>query len=421
MFERVHFRECANKAESLLHHGFMRKMTRVLGVLAAFATASVMVSAQPALAAPATTTTTLASSANPSTVGQAVTLTATVVGDTPTGSVTFSEPAGALGSVGLTDGVASLVVSTWTAGTHAVTATYSGDSNNDSSAGSVTQTVVAPTPPPPPPPPVKPVKKPTVELRVSADKVEVGDRVKLTWRSQHADVVKASGDWRGKQKSKGTTEVRIGTRGKHVFKLTVRNAKGSKTAKVVVMASRKAKELDLVVTDELVTVGDKVPVTADGLAKGEEYRIRLNDKVISTGTADKHGHVAETIVITKATPEGEVPLSITGSNPGRVGTAVLNVLGETKLDVEVGSAEVPQNTEQTITVTGLLAGEEVTVTYGGKELVTGKADEDGLFTYSFDVGKKKGKKTVSVVGALPTRSGQATFTVTPGRDPGNGG
>jgi hypothetical protein len=421
MFERVHFRECANRAESLLHHGSMRKITRVLGAFATLAVAGALMTAQPAAAATATTTS-LASSANPSTVGQAVTLTATVAGATPTGSVTFSETSGSLGSVALTDGVASLVVSTWTAGTHAVTATYSGDSNNDSSAGSLSQTVVAPTPPPPPPaPPVKPVKKPTVELRVSADKVEVGDRVKLTWRSQHADVVKASGDWRGKQKPKGTAEVRIGTRGKHVFKLTVRNAKGSKTAKVTVMASRKAKVLDLVVTDELVTVGDKVPVTADGLAKGEEYRIRLNDKVIITGTADKRGHVAETIEITKATPEGAVPLTITGSNPGRVGTAVLNVLGAAQLDVEVTAAEVAQNTEQTINVTGLLAGEEVTVTYLGKELVTGTADEEGLFTYSFDVGKKKGKKTVSVVGAIPTRTGEATFTVTPGRDPGNGG
>ena len=51
----------------------------------------------------------------------------------------------------------------------------------------------------------------------------------------------ASGDWSGVQKSKGTANLRISERGKHVFKLTVQNAAGAKTATVEVLASRKAK------------------------------------------------------------------------------------------------------------------------------------------------------------------------------------
>ena len=397
----------------------MRKITRALGALATLAVAGALMTALPAAAATATTTT-LTSNANPSSVGQAVTLTATVAGGTPTGTVDFVESTFTLGSVTLTDGVATLVVGNWAAGSHPVTATYSGDGDDSSSAGSLTQTVVAPTPPPPPPPPA-PVKKPTVKLTVSSTNVEVGDKVRLSWQSKHADTVKASGDWKGKQKAKGSALVRIGQRGKHVFKLTVRNARGEETSKVTVMASRKAKELELVVTEEPVTVGDEVAVTADGLAKGEEYTIRLNGKSIIKGVADKRGDVAKTIKITEQTPEGEVPLTITGSNPRRLGTTVLNVIKEKTLEVEVASAEIAANTEQTITVTGLLPGEEVTVTYEGKKLVTGTADEDGNFTYAFDVGKKKGKKTIKVVGAIPTRSGEATFKVTPGRDPGNGG
>ena len=114
----------------------------------------------------------------------------------------------------------------------------------------------------------------------------------------------ASGDWGGAQKTKGSATVRIAERGKHVFKLTVQNAAGAKTATVKVLASRKAKELELVVTDELTMVGSDVDVTADGLAKGEDYTIRLNGKTIMTGKANKKGDVARTFELAKTTRRG---------------------------------------------------------------------------------------------------------------------
>ncbi len=115
------------------------------------------------------------------------------------------------------------------------------------------------------------VKPPKVKLVASTTKASVGDKVRLSWHSKRADVVMASGDWAGSQKSKGSVTVRIAERGKHVFKLTVKNASGAKTATVKVMAARKAKTLELVVTEELTLVGSEVDVTADGLAKGEDY------------------------------------------------------------------------------------------------------------------------------------------------------
>jgi hypothetical protein len=81
------------------------------------------------------TTTTLASSANPSTFGQAVTFTATVTPsnsalDSPDGTVTFSDGTTVLGTAPVamqtTTGTATLTVSSLAAGDHAVTATYSG-------------------------------------------------------------------------------------------------------------------------------------------------------------------------------------------------------------------------------------------------------------------------------------------------------
>jgi len=95
----------------------------------------------------ASTTTSLGSSLNPSTVGQKVTLTATVspasVGPAaPTGTVTFLDGATMLGSAGLSGGSASVGTTALTPGKHNLTASYSGDSNYlGSVSAAVSQTV----------------------------------------------------------------------------------------------------------------------------------------------------------------------------------------------------------------------------------------------------------------------------------------
>ncbi len=79
-----------------------------------------------------TTSTVLASSLNPSTYGQAVTLTATVssAGPTPTGKVTFKNGSASLGSATLSGGVAKITKSTLNVGTLTITASYGGDATD---------------------------------------------------------------------------------------------------------------------------------------------------------------------------------------------------------------------------------------------------------------------------------------------------
>jgi sugar lactone lactonase YvrE len=75
-----------------------------------------------------TSTITLTSSVNPSMVGQSTTLTANLTAlGTPTGSVKFYDGATLIGQSGLTGATATLNVSFSTAGTHPLTAVYSGD------------------------------------------------------------------------------------------------------------------------------------------------------------------------------------------------------------------------------------------------------------------------------------------------------
>ncbi len=76
-----------------------------------------------------TTTTTLASSQNPSDVGKPVTFTATITsgaGAPTTGTVTFMDGATTLGSTTVAAGVATFTTTSLALGSHTITATYSG-------------------------------------------------------------------------------------------------------------------------------------------------------------------------------------------------------------------------------------------------------------------------------------------------------
>jgi uncharacterized repeat protein (TIGR03803 family) len=93
----------------------------------------------------ATTITTLASSLNPSSVGQSVTFTASVAPEfsgTATGNVTFYDGTTLLKTVAVNKDVAKYITKTLTSGTHTITATYSGSTSFDgSSSAPLTQTV----------------------------------------------------------------------------------------------------------------------------------------------------------------------------------------------------------------------------------------------------------------------------------------
>jgi hypothetical protein len=92
-----------------------------------------------------TSTTTVASSINPSLFGQLVTFTATVStpnGETAMGAVTFLDGSATLGTAGLNSGTAALATSSLSVGNHTITATYAGDSNvSGSTSAAITQTV----------------------------------------------------------------------------------------------------------------------------------------------------------------------------------------------------------------------------------------------------------------------------------------
>ncbi|SPE38469.1 hypothetical protein SBA3_2890014 [Candidatus Sulfopaludibacter sp. SbA3] len=89
---------------------------------------------------------TLGSSPNPSLAGQTVAFTATVSPGSATGSVQFLDGATAIGTAAVSAGVATLSTTGLAAGSHSITAVYSGDTSyNGATSGVVTQAVTAVT------------------------------------------------------------------------------------------------------------------------------------------------------------------------------------------------------------------------------------------------------------------------------------
>ena len=89
------------------------------------------------------TKTSLTSNINPSTLGQSVMFTATVTGaGGPSGTVVFRDGLAVLGSSSLTSGKATYTTSGLPAGSHSITASYNGDSNNDPSVSNAVVQVV---------------------------------------------------------------------------------------------------------------------------------------------------------------------------------------------------------------------------------------------------------------------------------------
>jgi uncharacterized delta-60 repeat protein len=88
------------------------------------------------------TTTTLASSVNPSVFGQNVHLTATVTGGTPTGTVTFKDNGVVIGTGAVSSGAATLDIASLAVATHPLVAEYGGDTTYAASASTSLNQVV---------------------------------------------------------------------------------------------------------------------------------------------------------------------------------------------------------------------------------------------------------------------------------------
>lgn len=251
--------------------------------------------------------------------------------------------------------------------------------------------------------------KPTVALSASADAVAVGSRVTLTWRSSGASALAASGAWRGPLPASGSRTVRLGTAGTRTFVLAARGAAGQATDRVSVRVLPR-KKLQAVAPATIVRPGSAQTVTARGLAAGERVTLLVDGKVVGRGTADAAGVARVRITVPRSAGSRPV-VQVRGAVAGRVGSVRINVAVPEKLRALRLPREAVRASDDMVFDVRLLPGEAATVRYRGKVVDRGRADAQGRFRVSFDVGRTWGKRTATVTGATRARKVTVTFRV----------
>lgn len=257
------------------------------------------------------------------------------------------------------------------------------------------------------PPPA--VKAPTVALSASSDTVAEGGSVTLIWRSTDATALAAAGAWRGSVPASGTRVVKLARSGTHVFTLSAKNATGRAADRVTVRVLPR-KKLQALAPTTVVRPGSAQTVTARGLAAGEKVTVLVGGKVVGRGTADASGVVRVRVVVPRSAGSRPV-VQVRGAVAGRVGSARLNVAVPEKLKpLRLPRSAIRASDHLKFDVQ-LLPRETVSVRYKGKVVRTGRADSDGRYRVSFNVGRTWGKRTVKVTGSTRDRKVTVKFRV----------
>jgi hypothetical protein len=110
---------------------------------------------------------------------------------------------------------------------------------------------------------------------------------------------------------------------------------------------------------------------------------------------------------------GRRVLRVTGSLRDRTATRTVRVIEVERPRIVLRDASVRASDRQRVTVSRLLPGERVTVTYQGKRISkkSARASRKGVFTMTFNAGPTWGAKTVKVVAGSDRRSASRSFTV----------
>ncbi|MDQ1675170.1 MAG: hypothetical protein QOC93_314 [Actinomycetota bacterium] len=155
--------------------------------------------------------------------------------------------------------------------------------------------------------------------------------------------------------------------------------------------------------------GAPLTLSVGGLAPGERYTLTVPGLTPSNGVASGTGAAAATVRLPEATRSYDVV--VTGSRGVRTGRTTVTALGATTFRQTVRNRPIRAGRTQRVTLTGLAAGERVTLTYRGTRIWSGTASASGTVVHDFAAGRSLGTKTLSARGAFADRSSSGTFRV----------
>jgi thermitase len=198
------------------------------------------------------TTISLSSNLNPSTAGQTVTFTSAITPSSATGIVTFYDGMTALGVATSSGGIAAWSTASLAAGSHSITATYSGDSKfNGSSSGAVTQNVT-----------VAKASPPSISsLTASPSAITQGQSSTLSWNVSGATTISINN---GVGTVSGSS-VSVSPSQTTTYTLTASNSAGSASAQVMVTVTSAATGSPLITAfPASATFGQTITISGRG-------------------------------------------------------------------------------------------------------------------------------------------------------------
>ena len=261
---------------------------------------------------------------------------------------------------------------------------------------------------------------PGLTLSPSARELRLGQPTTLTWTSEDAITVDASGAWSGARARAGSETLQPSATGTATYVLTATNGSGTTTAQVAVPVSLPPTTLTVTSARKVVS-GKKLSVKARGLAGREAYTVRIGGTVVATGTTSSTGKVSRSVRVPRSLDGGKVTVRVTGSLTDRTGSRRLRIVKPRALKIVLDDRSVRASDDQVVTVRRLRPRERVTVTYDGRRVSprNARASRTGEYTVRFDVGTAWGPRTVVARGSISRRSSSVGFSVV-NRCPGGG-
>ena len=299
---------------------------------------------------------TLATSDSSPILGDEITLTATVTGNAPTGTVEFFDGTTSLGTANLTGGTAQLAIDTLTAGTHTIHAVYAGDTQNTTATTTTVDVNVRTTS--------------TTAVTTNDNNPVLGDEITLTativgntptGTVEFFDGTTSLGtaNLTGGTASITTSSLPAGPRSvtAHYNGDTLNTSDISDPLPITV---RTEATISVVPSDDSPLVGDAVTLTATVTGNAPTGTVEFFDGTTSLGTAPLDGGSAEITV--PSFSAGEHPISaVYGADPANVGA--------TSAEVTVTATKTAATAATTLSPDEPVIGDSITVTV----TVTGRA------------------------------------------------
>lgn len=255
-------------------------------------------------------------------------------------------------------------------------------------------------------------KAPSLTLSPSVAKLRLGRSTELSWSSDNAVTLEASGSWTGSKTLSGSETVTPTTTGTSTYILRAKNTAGTTTAQVAVPVSLPPKAL-LVTGNSSPRADRGFTIRASGLEGGEKFTMRLGGRIVATGNAASSGRISRVLHVPSSLKAGRHTMQVTGSMSDRTGSRTIEVVRTEAIALAFKHAKVRVSQRQQVIVSKLMPGEKVTVVYGGRTIskASAKANAKGVFSMTFKVGDERGKKAVRATAASTRLSVKKTFTV----------